>query len=95
MLTSVYLSGLLDEVKGKNVRLVAVQSPLARPGSKPRIDLIPVYCPLGPSTLFFRATKGTFVIVKGRLERNEELGLYVYSEIEEIVNLKKESEAAV
>ncbi len=90
MLTSVYVSGRLGDSVGKNVRFVEVESPLAGTSGKRRIDLIPVYNPLGKSACFFKAKKGAFVIVKGRLEKNDEFGLYVHSEIEEIVEFKKE-----
>lgn len=90
MLTSVYISGRLGDSAGKNVRYVEVESPLVGTGGKRRIDLIPVYTPLGKSAFFFKAKKGAFIIVKGRLEKNDEFGLYVHSEIEEIVDFRKE-----
>ncbi len=90
MLTSVYISGRLGDSAGKNVRYVEVESPLVGTGGKRRIDLIPVYTPLGKSVFFFKAKKGAFIIVKGRLEKNDEFGLYVHSEIEEIVDFRKE-----
>lgn len=90
MLTSVYISGRLGDSAGKNVRYVEVESPLVGTGGKRRIELIPVYTPLGKSAFFFKAKKGAFIIVKGRLEKNDEFGLYVHSEIEEIVDFRKE-----
>lgn len=84
MLSFVYLSGRLAEAIGPNARLIEVERPLAGPCGKTKVDLVPVYCPLSKSTLFFKAPKGTFVILKGRLESNDQLGLHVHSEIEEI-----------
>lgn len=93
MLTSVYVSGRLGDTVGKNIRYVEVDCPLVSAGGKRKTDLIPVLNPLGKSTCFFKAKKGAFVIVKGRLERHDDFGLCVHSEIEEIVDFKKEVEA--
>ncbi len=92
MLTSVCVSGRLGDLAGKNIRYVEVECPIIGSGGKRKIDLIPVLSPLGKSTCFFKAKKGAFVIVKGRLSANDEYGLCVHSEIEEIVDFKKEGE---
>ena len=90
MLTSAYVSGRLGDEFGNNFRYVEVESPLIGTGGGRRTDLIPVYNPLGKSATFFRAKKGSFVIVKGRIERDLEHGLYIHCEIEEIVDFKRE-----
>ncbi len=84
MLSFVYLAGRLAEAVGSSARYVEMERPLASPGGRSKIDRIPVLCPLSKSTLFFKAPIGTFVVLKGRLETSEELGLHVHSEIEEI-----------
>ena len=84
MLSFVYLSGRLAETIGHSARYIEMERPIACPGGKSKIDRVPVFCPLSKSTLFFKAPKGTFVVLKGRLETNEELGLHVHSEAEEI-----------
>lgn len=92
MLTNVYLSGRLGDIVDKNIRYVEVECPLASQSGKRKYDYIPVYSPLGKSACFFKAKNGTFVIIKGRVKMDEKHGLIVHSEIEEIIDFKKEDQ---
>ena len=89
MLSSVFVSGRLGEAVGKDVRLVEVDRVLSGAGGKFKVDAFPVRCLLGKSTLFFKAKEGSLIVLKGRLERDQDLGIVIVDEIDEIFPAKE------
>lgn len=83
MLSSVFLSGRLGERIDEQTRLVEVDSLLPTRGEF-RVYNIPVRSSRSPLSSFFLAKKGSLIILKGRLEEEKPLGLYIALEIEEI-----------
>ncbi len=90
MLTSVCVTGRLGDLVEPNIRYVEVENPFGTYDGKNKVVMVPVHSSLGKSTTFFKAANGASVIVKGRLERYGSVGLCVHSEIEEILDFRKE-----
>jgi hypothetical protein len=84
MISSLFLSGRLGEAVGEDMRYVEIERVLAGSSGSYRVDKIPVRCLLGKSTLFFKAKSGSLIILKGRVENDEKIGLHVVDEIDEI-----------
>lgn len=88
MLSSVYIAGKLGEILADGVRLVDVDGLLPGPDGAFKSFSIPVYSNMGRGSYFFEAPRGSLVIVKGRLEPKEGMGLVVINEIDEIYSNK-------
>lgn len=84
MLSSVFLSGRLGKVLSGHVRNVEIDRVMPGCGGRLLVDVFPVYSPLSPSSLFFSAKEGSLIILKGRLEKDKELGTLIVDEIDEI-----------
>lgn len=85
MLSSVSLSGRLGEALADNVRYVELDRVLSTSeGGSYKIDKIPVRSYGGRLSRFMSAKKGTLILLKGRLETNEKLGVIVIAEFHEI-----------
>ena len=87
MLSSIFLAGTLGENLSDSVRIVDVDSYIPGKGGF-LTQHIPVKCDLLPGSYFFTAAKGSLIILKGRLEMDEKLGLVVINEIDEIYSNK-------
>ena len=84
MLSSVYLTGRLGPCLGPTLRLVEIEGIL--PSAKGTFDVteVRVRCDRGESAYFMRAKLGSLVVVKGRLESDEQGHLLVVNEIDEV-----------
>lgn len=83
MVSSVFISGRLGRSIDRQTRMVELDSPIPSKGEF-RICEIPVRCNRSWKASFFSAKVGTLIVLKGRLESEEPLGLYVALEIEEL-----------
>lgn len=97
MLSSVTLSGRLAEpVPGQKLtRYVELDKVEVTPNGAGRFKTarIPVHCPFG-NGVFSSAPSGVRIILKGRLDYSEQIGVYVVDEIDEIFALKKDMMAS-
>lgn len=87
MLSSVMLSGRLSEQISERVRLVELDRVLVgSEGGAYRVDRIPVRSYGGPTSRFMMAKNGSRILLKGRLETEEKLGVVVVAEFHEILS---------
>ncbi|MBO4540685.1 MAG: hypothetical protein J5736_01750 [Bacilli bacterium] len=87
MLSSVFLSGRLGEVKDNRTRIVEVEHLIPGPMGRFAVSKLPVRSPL-PDTLLVKASAGALIVLKGRLEADEKDGtLYIIDEVDEIYPL--------
>lgn len=85
MISEVALSGRLGEVFSSTIRYVEIDRVIATPsGGRYEVDKIPVKTYGGKESHFMKAPKGALIILKGRLETKEKVGLYVIAEMHEI-----------
>ncbi len=84
MLSSLFLSGRLGEVKDEKTRIVEVEHVIPGPTGRFATSRIPVRA-LAPESLLVKAKAGSLIVLKGRIEADEKDGiLYVVDEIDEI-----------
>lgn len=85
MISEVALSGRLGEVLSSTIRYVEIDRVVATPnGGRYEVDKIPVKTYGGKESHFMMAPKGALIILKGRLETKEKVGVYVIAEMQEI-----------
>ena len=85
MISEVALSGRLGEVLSSSIRYVEIDRVVATPsGGRYEVDQVPVKTYGGKESCFMKAPKGSLIILKGRLETKEKIGLYVIAEMHEI-----------
>ncbi len=85
MLSSVFISGRLGEIKDNQTRIIEVDHVIPGESGHYAVTKIPVRAPYQES-LLMKAKPGCLAIIKGRLEAvNEKDGIiYVVDEIDEI-----------
>lgn len=87
MLSSVFLSGRLGEVKDDRTRIVELDHVIPGPSGRFGVTKVPVRSMMSDS-LLVKAKAGALIILKGRLEANEKDGiLTVIDEMDEIYPL--------
>ncbi len=85
MISEVALSGRLGEKISPSMRYVEIDRVIDTPtGGKYEVDKIPVKSYGGKESHFMLAPLGALIVLKGRLETKEGVGLYVISELHEI-----------
>ncbi|MCR5348261.1 MAG: hypothetical protein K6E59_01470 [Bacilli bacterium] len=84
MLCSVFLSGRLGKKPDPATRYVEVDEVIPGPTGTFRVHLIPVRARFSGKGAIFTAPEGAFAIVKGRLETDPDIGVYVQMELEEV-----------
>ena len=87
MISSVTLSGRLGQKLSDSIRFVEVDSLTPGPTGVFSTIQIPVAVHRCLSASFLTAKEGSLVIVKGRLDVEEEVGLLVKAEYEEVFTL--------
>lgn len=95
MLSSIFLSGRLGEVKGDHIREVEVDRVVPGPSGRFETDSFLVRSQNGLGTEFFAAKKGSLIVLKGRLEVDPVHGVVIVSEIDEIYRSPLEKETSV
>lgn len=91
MVCSVSLCGRLGSLlSGGALRYVEIDRVIASSnGGQYEVDKIPVKCFGGKGSRFLNAPEGSLIFLKGRLQTDKELGVYVISEIQEIYSCLK------
>lgn len=80
MLCNIIMCGRLGEVFREHFRFLEFDR-LLMSGRTPIVDKIPIASwDLSKDSFLFKMKTGALVIVSGRLQREEEIGLYVVSE---------------
>lgn len=81
MLSSVFLSGVLGDFVDENTRLVEVKRLLPEVNGKFKIDSFPVRVGYLAQNTFKKAKLGQEVVIKARLEKESDIGIYLFCEI--------------
>ncbi|MBP5092281.1 MAG: hypothetical protein J6328_07010 [Bacilli bacterium] len=89
MLSSVFLSGRLGEIIGPKTRYVEIDRVIPGPGGRFETDKFPVRSMLAAEGPFMKANVGTFVVLKGRLEIDEQGKILIIDELDEIFVMPK------
>lgn len=84
MLSSVFLSGRLGKLIRPNLRYVEIDRVVPEKCGSYEVDRVKVRSMLSEKSQFYTALEGSGVVIKGRLQVDEEEGLIVVAEIEEI-----------
>lgn len=81
MISDIVLTGLLKEKFNKNFRYVMTNSSDVFNPGKNIVSMIPVlFWTRDDNNPLMNADDNVFVVIKGRLETNDEIGLYVLCE---------------
>lgn len=75
MISSVFVSGRLGKQINKNFRVLLVERPLHDQEGKAVIDEIPVRMEGFATESFMKEKEDSFVVFKGRIEKDSEVGL--------------------
>lgn len=95
MLSTICLSGSLEEKIDERFRYLEIERTPVR-DTKPVIDRIPVaFWNPQPNSRLHRLNKGTLVLISGRLERDEVIGLYILCERLEYISKMTDGEKIV
>lgn len=84
MLSSIFLSGRLGKARDEDTREVLLERLIPGPTGHLKVDRIPVKAPLSLNARFMKAPEGSLIVLKGRLELDEEGHLIIVDEIDEI-----------
>ncbi len=84
MISSVFVSGRIGKTIDTNFRYVLIERPLVDQKGRFIVDQIPVRMPYFASESWIKEKEGSFVVFKGRIERDEKLGLVIVIEHREI-----------
>ena len=90
MISSVYLSGTLEEVTEPGLRYVAIDSSFPDASGQLQTHHIPVVCSR-KGCLFLTAKQGSKVVLKGRLETRDNIGLVIVLEMDEVFDFTSSS----
>ncbi|MBQ2052770.1 MAG: hypothetical protein VZR76_04820 [Candidatus Enteromonas sp.] len=90
MLSSVFLSGRLGEKISPKTRYVEIDRVIPGPTGHFETDKFPVRSMLATEGPFMKAAVGTFVVLKGRLETDEDGKIVIVDELDEIFVMPKE-----
>lgn len=86
MLSSVFLSGRLGDVFAPKMRYVEIERVVTSPAGTGTyaISKVPVRAQCLETNRFLKEPNGTYICLKGRLEADEEYGLIIVSELDEM-----------
>jgi hypothetical protein len=87
MISSVMLSGRLGKALEKGLRMVEVDRVIPGPGGHYEVDEVPVKSQSFEADAFMKEAVGSYICVKGRLEKHPKYGLIVVDELDEIFHL--------
>ena len=90
MLSSVFLSGRLGEIVGPKTRYVEIDRVIPGPSGRFETDKFPVRSMLATAGPFMKASVGTFIVLKGRLECDSDGKLIIVDELDEIFVMPKD-----
>jgi hypothetical protein len=89
MLSSVFVSGRLGDIIDGKTRYVEIDRVVPGASGHFETDLIPVRSMLTIEGSFIKGAKGSFIVFKGRIERDPKLGLILIDELDEIYTTKE------
>ena len=85
MISSIVVTGLLKDTYKGHYRLVETRQNEPFNTEKEIVSLIPVaYWTKEENNMLFKSPNGTHAVIKGHLETDPEIGLYVLAEIVEV-----------
>lgn len=92
MISSVFVSGRLGAIVAPKIRYVEVDRVIPGESGRFQTDRFLVRTMLSPQGTFMKASEGTYICFKGRLEMDPTHGLLIVDEIDEIFpSLKKQN----
>lgn len=84
MISSIFVTGRIGEAIDSNFRYVEVERPLSGTDGKYVIDKIPVRMQYFASSSWMKEKEGSFIALKGRIEKDDKIGLGIVIEHYEI-----------
>ncbi len=75
MISSVFVSGRIGKIIDRHFRYVLVERPLVNQEGKYQVDEIPVRVSYFATESWMKEKEGTFIVFKGRIEKDKNVGL--------------------